>query len=50
MALSNDGRFFYARVANLSAFAVRRINRDGLLTALPSLTGTPGGLAGLAAF
>lgn len=50
MALSNDGRFLYARVANLSAIAVLRINRDGSLTALPSLTGTPAGLAGLAAF
>lgn len=50
MALSKDGRFLYARVASLSAIAVFRINRDGSLTTLPSLTGTPAGLAGLAGF
>jgi 6-phosphogluconolactonase len=50
MAMSDDGRYLYARVANLAAIAVLRIGRDGSLTALPSLTGTPAGLAGLAGF
>lgn len=50
VAMSHDGRYLYARVANLSAIAVFRINPDGSLTALPSLTGTPAGLAGLAGF
>ena len=48
MAFSEDGRFLYARVANLSEIAVLHIERDGSLTALPPLTGTPAGLAGLA--
>ena len=39
-----------ARVANLAAIAVFRVNRDGSLKALPPLTGTPAGLAGLAGF
>ena len=50
MAVSADGRYLYARVANLSAIAVFRIGRDGALAALPSLSGTPAGLAGLAGF
>jgi 6-phosphogluconolactonase (cycloisomerase 2 family) len=50
MAISDDGRFLYARVANLAAIAVFRVNRDGSLKSLPSLTGTPAGLAGLAGF
>ena len=50
MAMSDDGRYLYARVANLSAVAVFRIGKDGALTPLPSLTGTPSGLAGLAGF
>jgi 6-phosphogluconolactonase len=50
MAMSDDGRYLYARVANLSAIAVFRIGRDGALTPLPSLTGTPAGLVGLAGF
>jgi hypothetical protein len=48
--MSDDGRYLYARVANLSAIAVFRIGRDGALTPLPSLTGTPAGLVGLAGF
>ena len=50
VAMSHDGRYLYARVANLSAIAVFRINSDGSLRALPSLIGTPAGLAGLAGF
>jgi 6-phosphogluconolactonase (cycloisomerase 2 family) len=50
MAMSHDGRHLYARVANLSSIAVFRIGRDGSLTALPSLTGTPAGGFGLAGF
>ena len=50
MAMSDDGRYLYARVANLNAIAAFRIGRNGSLTAIPSLTGTPAGLAGLAGF
>ena len=50
MAMSDDGRYLYARVASLSAIAIFRVGRDGGLTALPSLTDTPAGLAGLAGF
>lgn len=50
MAMSDDGRYLYARVANLATIAVFRVNRDGSLKSLPSLTGTPAGLAGLAGF
>jgi 6-phosphogluconolactonase len=50
VAVSHDSQYLYARVAGLSAIAIFRINADGSLTALPPLTGTPGGLAGLAAF
>jgi 6-phosphogluconolactonase (cycloisomerase 2 family) len=50
MAITQDGRYLYARVANLTSIAVFRIERDGSLTTLPSLTGTPTGLAGLAGF
>jgi 6-phosphogluconolactonase len=50
LAMSHDGRYLYARVANLASIAVFRIGADGSLTALPSLTGTPAGLAGLAGF
>jgi 6-phosphogluconolactonase len=50
MAMSQDGHYLYARVANLSAIAVFRIGHDGRLDPLPSLVGTPAGLAGLAGF
>jgi 6-phosphogluconolactonase len=50
VAMSNDGRYLYARVANLAAIAVFGVGPDGSLSALPSLTGTPAGLAGLAGF
>ena len=50
MAMSEDGRFLYARVGAITTIAVFRIARDGRLIALPSLTGTPAGLAGLAGF
>jgi 6-phosphogluconolactonase (cycloisomerase 2 family) len=49
-AVSLDSHFLYVRVAALNAIRVFAIESDGSLTALPSLTGTPGGLAGLAAF
>jgi len=50
VALSQDSRYLYARVAALDRIAVFRIGADGALTALPSLDGTPAGLAGLAGF
>lgn len=50
VAMSEDGRYLYARVAATSTIAVFRIARAGSLAALPSLTGTPAGLAGLAGF
>jgi hypothetical protein len=50
MAMSQDGHYLYARVANLSAIAVFRIGSDGRLDPAPSLVGTPAGLAGLAGF
>jgi 6-phosphogluconolactonase (cycloisomerase 2 family) len=49
-ALSHDSRFLYVRVEALAEIAIFRVASDGSLEALPSLTGTPGGLAGLAAF
>lgn len=49
VAMSEDGQFLYARVAQLGAVSVFRIASDGSLHALPALTGTPGGLVGLAA-
>ena len=49
-AVSLDSHFLYVRVAALNAIRVFAIESDGSLTALPSLTGTPAGLAGLAAF
>jgi 6-phosphogluconolactonase len=48
-ALSRNSRFLYVRVAALSQIAIFRIANDGSLAALPPLTGTPAGLAGLAA-
>jgi 6-phosphogluconolactonase len=49
VALSNDSRYLYVRVSALSQIAIYRIGSDGSLQALPPLTGTPAGLAGLAA-
>jgi 6-phosphogluconolactonase (cycloisomerase 2 family) len=49
-ALSHDSRYLYVRVAALAEIAVFSIESDGSLTALPPLTGTPAGLAGLAAW
>jgi 6-phosphogluconolactonase len=49
-ALSNDSRFLYVRVSALSQIAIFWIASDGSLHALPPLTGTPAGLAGLAAY
>lgn len=45
-----NSRYLYVRVAAISSIAVFRINADGSLTPIPSLTGTPAGLAGLAAY
>lgn len=50
MAMSQDGRYLYARIGNSTSIAIFRIGRDGHLEALPPLTGTPSGLAGLAGF
>ena len=50
MAMSQDGHYLYARVGNLRAIAIFRIGHDGRLDPLPSLVGTPAGLAGLAGF
>ena len=50
MAMSQDGHYLYARVANLRAIAIVQIRHDGRLDPLPSLVGTPTGLAGLAGF
>ena len=49
-AVSESSRYLYVRVAALSQIAIFRIESDGSLTALPPLTGTPAGLAGLAAY
>jgi len=49
-ALSHDSRFLYARVAGTSSIAIFAIGHDGALAARPALTGTPDGLAGLAAY
>jgi 6-phosphogluconolactonase len=49
-ALSNNSRFLYVRVSALSQIAIFRVASDGSLEALPPLTGTPAGLAGLAAY
>jgi 6-phosphogluconolactonase len=48
-ALSNNSRFLYVRVSALSQIAIFRVASDGSLQALLPLTGTPAGLAGLAA-
>jgi 6-phosphogluconolactonase (cycloisomerase 2 family) len=50
IALSQNSQFLYVRVAALGQIAVFRIGSDGSLRALPPLTGTPAGLAGLAGF
>ena len=50
MAMSDDGRYLYARVGNQTSIAIYRAGKDGGLTPLPSLTGTPAGLAGLGGF
>ncbi len=49
-ALSRNSRYLYVRVAALNAIAIFRVGSDGSLTPLPSLEGTPNGLAGLAGF
>lgn len=48
--LSHDSQFLYVRVSALSQIAIFRVKADGSLKALPPLTGTPAGLAGLAGF
>jgi 6-phosphogluconolactonase (cycloisomerase 2 family) len=50
VAVSENSRLLYARVAATSEIAAFLIGSDGSLARLPSLTGTPAGLAGLAAF
>lgn len=49
-ALSAGSRYLYVRVAATGSIAAFAIAADGALRPLPSLTGTPTGLAGLAAF
>jgi 6-phosphogluconolactonase (cycloisomerase 2 family) len=49
-ALSNDSKFLYVRVGALGMIAVFRVESDGSLTKVRSLTGVPGTLAGLAAY
>jgi 6-phosphogluconolactonase (cycloisomerase 2 family) len=49
-ALSIDSQLLYVRIAASDSIAVFQVNSDGSLTALPSLTGTPPGLAGLTGF
>ena len=49
-AVSHDSRFLYARVAAANSIAAFAIGADGALAPLPSLMGTPDGLAGLAAY
>jgi 6-phosphogluconolactonase (cycloisomerase 2 family) len=50
VAVSHNSRFLYARVAATNSIAVFSIEADGALEPLPFLTGTPAGLAGLAAY
>ena len=49
-AVSHDGRFLYARIGASNSIAVFAIGENGALAPLPPLTGTPAGLAGLAAY
>lgn len=50
VAMAHNGRYLYARVGALSQIAIFAVNADGSLTALPPLSGTPGGLVGLAGY
>jgi 6-phosphogluconolactonase len=50
VGVSNDSRFLYALVNATNSIAVFAIQADGSLTPRASLTGNPGGLAGLAAY
>jgi 6-phosphogluconolactonase len=50
VALSHDSRRLYVRVAARAEIQVFRIEADGALTPEAPLTGTPAGLAGLAAW
>lgn len=50
MAMSEDGRFLYARVGALNRITIFKVGHNGALAALPALNGTPAGLAGLAGF
>lgn len=50
VAVSHNSRYLYVRVAATNSIAVFAINADGSLAPLPALLGTPGGLAGLAAY
>ena len=50
MTLSLDSSYLYARVPALGIIAIFRVRSDGSLDPLPSLTGTPTSLAGLAGY
>lgn len=50
VAVSHNSRYLYVRVAALNSIAVFAIGEDGALTPLSVLSGTPAGLAGLAAY
>jgi 6-phosphogluconolactonase (cycloisomerase 2 family) len=49
-ALSNDSRYLYVRVSALGMIAVFRVESDGSLTRLRSITGTPTTVVGMAAY
>jgi 6-phosphogluconolactonase len=49
MALSRDGRFLYVIAAGRQSIAVFRLRSDGTLDRLPSVTGLPSGVQGIAA-
>ena len=49
MVLSSDGRFLYVIAAGRQSIAVFRVRSDGKLDRLPSVTGLPSGVQGIAA-
>ena len=49
MVLSSDGRFLYVLAAGRQSIAAFRVKSDGKLDRLPSVTGLPAGVQGIAA-